>query len=326
MEQKSVSIVLCTFNGEKYLRQQLDTLLQQTYPVLEILVQDDCSTDGTMDILEEYAARHPQFRICRNAVRLGVNGNFFSAMRKARGEYIAVCDQDDLWAPEKIEKQMKAIGNHLLCACRSKPFSSDGTPVAYDPRTPNYHLIRLLYCSIPGHSMVFRRQLIELLPDTSQDYHTYYDVYLSLTAASNDRVVLVDEWLVSQRRHEGAHTYTKPDNRRTPSAGNALFILKWSLRNFRRVQPYMYEYFQRRLRLMQGIKADSPLYEEALSIVRLEGRSGWVNLLRLCRLHVRHRHHLFYTEGRGLLNFIRAALYCIMQAYNYQYLMEQPEE
>lgn len=91
MEQKSVSIVLCTFNGEKYLKQQLDTLLQQTYPLLEILVQDDCSTDGTMDILEDYAARHPQFRICRNAVRMGVNGNFFSAMRKAQGEYIAVC-------------------------------------------------------------------------------------------------------------------------------------------------------------------------------------------------------------------------------------------
>ena len=211
-----------------------------------------------MDILEEYAARHPQFRICRNAVRKGINGNFFSAMRKARGEYIAVCDQDDLWAHDKMEKQMEAIGNHLFCTCRSKPFSSDGTPVAFDPRTPNYHLIRLLYCSIPGHSMLFHRRLLELLPDTTQDYHTYYDVYLSLTAASNDRAVLVDEWLVSQRRHEGAHTYTKPDNRRTPSAGNALFILKWSLRNFHRVQPYMYEYFQRRLRLMQGIKADSP--------------------------------------------------------------------
>ena len=58
-----------------------------------------------------------------------------------------------------------------------------------------------------------------------------------------------------------------------------------------------------------------------VAIAALEGRRGLGSLLRLCRLHVRHRHHLFYAEGRGPVNFLRAALYCVMQVYNYRYLL-----
>lgn len=322
---KSVSIVLCTYNGARYLAAQLDTLLQQTYPICEILIQDDHSTNDTLSIARSYAARHSFIKVLLNESTPGLNGNFLSAMRKVTGEYIAICDQDDLWHPDKIKRQMASIGNHLLCVCRSKPFSDDGVSVAYDARTPNYHPIRLLYCSIPGHTMLLHRRLLDLLPPLDYDYKTNYDVLLSLTSAANDSVVLVDEFLVNWRRHAGAATYVPVDERRSPSVGNGLYILGWSLRHHRLMQPYIRSYFQRRLLLLRGIRASSPLYDDALAIIGLEGRGGLLSRLRLCWLHVRHRHHLFYTEGGGLLNLLRAILYGTMQPYYYRFLLQSSQ-
>lgn len=326
MEEKTVSIVMCTYNGEEYLRQQLDTIINQTYPVEEIVIQDDHSTDSTMSILLDYAKRSPKIKIFTNEADHGINGNFFSAMKRAKGEYIAICDQDDLWESVKIEKQMATIGDRLLCTCRSKPFSFDGSAVSYDSRTPNYHLIRLLYASIPGHTMLFHRRLLDLLPDLNYDYKTNYDVFLSLTAASYDSLVLLDEFLVRQRRYASAATFVEVDKRRTPSFKNGFYILWWSLRHFRKVRPYMFAFFQRRLRLLEGISAESTSYQDAVIIVGLEGKKGVANIMRLCKMHIKHRHHLFYAEDKGLVNFFRASLYFVMQVYNYQYLLPQNQK
>ena len=103
MESIHVSIVICTYNGEHFLSEQMDSLLQQTYPVDEIIVQDDGSTDGTMAVLNGYAANNPVIKLFRNEGKHGVNNNFFSALRRASGEYIAICDQDDIWEPTKVE-------------------------------------------------------------------------------------------------------------------------------------------------------------------------------------------------------------------------------
>lgn len=140
---KTVSVVLCTYNGAKYLREQLESVVNQTYPLHELLIQDDGSTDGTTDIAAEYAAKYPFVRCLQNDGKHGLNPNFFSAMRKATGDYIAICDQDDIWELDKIEKQVAAIGDSLMCTHRTVPFSEDGSSVRYDQRTPNIGLLRL---------------------------------------------------------------------------------------------------------------------------------------------------------------------------------------
>ena len=108
MKRNTVSIVMCTYNGESFIREQLDSIMAQTYPVEEIIIQDDCSTDGTFEVVSEYASRYPHIRPIRNKTRKGVNGNFFDALGKASGDYIAIADQDDIWEPYKIERQMQA--------------------------------------------------------------------------------------------------------------------------------------------------------------------------------------------------------------------------
>lgn len=312
---------MCTCNGEAYLAEQMESLLAQTYPIDEIIVQDDGSNDGTLTLLQKYAAAHPVIKLYNNETEHGVNNNFFTAMRRAHSDYIAICDQDDIWEHDKVEKQMMAIGDKLLCTCRSKPFSIDGSPVNYDPRRPNYALPRMLYTSIAGHTMLINRHLLDLIPEQAVVGKLYYDVFLSMAAATHDSIVLVDEVLVHQRRYTGAVTFSSADKHRSPSLGNGLYTLLWSLRHFGEIRPYLHDYFQRRYRLLRAINGQGETYEDVTTMAALEGRNGLVNLLHLCLYHIKYRHTLFYTVGRGPVNCLRSILYCVMQVYFYRHLL-----
>ena len=85
-----ISVVLCTYNGARYLAEQLDSIFAQTRKADEVLVQDDGSTDATWDILTRYAALHPEMRLLRNEGPHGVNANFYSAMRRATGDLLVI--------------------------------------------------------------------------------------------------------------------------------------------------------------------------------------------------------------------------------------------
>ena len=75
----SISVVMCTYNGDKYLEQQIDSILCQTYPIHELIIQDDCSTDRTVTIIEAYQKRDPRVKLYINEAPLGFNYNFSSA-------------------------------------------------------------------------------------------------------------------------------------------------------------------------------------------------------------------------------------------------------
>src|SRR5258708_3925751 len=102
MTAELVSIALCTYNGEAYLKEQLDSLIDQTYPNCEIIIVDDCSKDGTVDILKQYANEYTQIKLYINTENLGYTKNFEKAIVLCNGEYIALCDQDDIWDKNKI--------------------------------------------------------------------------------------------------------------------------------------------------------------------------------------------------------------------------------
>lgn len=111
-----VSVAMTTYNGEKFLREQIDSILNQTYQNLEIVICDDCFTDGTFGILEEYERRDSRIKLRRNERNLGFIKNFEQAVSLCTGEFIALSDQDDIWEPWKLEESVKNIeGYDLLC-------------------------------------------------------------------------------------------------------------------------------------------------------------------------------------------------------------------
>ena len=114
-----VSLLIPTYNGEKYLAECLDSVLLQTFSDFEVLVVDDCSTDTTLEIAGEYAARDNRIRVLRNEKNLGLVGNWNHCVELASGEWIKFVFQDDLIEPECLEAMLEASAlNGSIVACQ----------------------------------------------------------------------------------------------------------------------------------------------------------------------------------------------------------------
>lgn len=345
-QDKTISVVMCTYNGaSRHLREQLDSIFAQTLLPGEIVVQDDCSTDDTMQVLREYAERAPEgvaVRIVQNTAQMGINANFFSAMRRAEGELIAVSDQDDIWMPTKLEEQRDAIGSRMMCVCRSEPFSDSGAEIRFDRRRPNCNLIRLFYASMMGHCQMLRRQLLDVIP-TEQELpeiyrRTCYDVMTATAAAALDSIVLIDRLLVKQRRYEQAATYVRVDRHRVRRADNALYMIWYGVRNYRRVKPWMNAHFAARRDFLEWVwrksmtahceapgcmpTADNRIFADGIRLLHNECRRGLTALLGIERYYIKYRHTLFYTREKDPVALLRAMVHPFMQIYNYRYLAQ----
>ncbi len=323
MSHVTVSVVLCTYNGAAFVAQQIDTVLAQTRPADEIIIQDDGSTDATMAILNDYARRFPVIRVYRNATPLGVNANFYSAMKRSRGDYIAICDQDDLWETDKLARQLAAIGPNLLCAGRTVPFSEDGSFVHDDPRRPNISPLRMLYCAeIAGHTMLFRRELLDLLPMDCEIFrHNYYDMILSEVAAVYERVVYLDDKLVNQRRYSSASTYSSNADS-LPTVGNGLHMIAWCLRHYGEVKRRGNGFYLRWLELLRCLPTETTSHKLAIRMMEYQTRRGILNFVKFQVFCFRHRRKLFHTVGRDPQNMVRALLFPLTAVFYQRKLVQ----
>ncbi|MDO4848031.1 MAG: glycosyltransferase [Clostridiaceae bacterium] len=132
MAQKLISVCINAYNSENTIKETLESVLNQTYENLQVIVVDDCSTDKTADIVEEFASRDSRVEL----YRLPENGNISNAnneaLSHARGEYIAHLDSDDVWLPDKIEKQaafLEEYPEYGACFTHVQSVDEDGTPL-----------------------------------------------------------------------------------------------------------------------------------------------------------------------------------------------------
>ena len=205
-----VSIALCTYNGEAYLREQLESIVNQSYSQLELIAIDDCSTDNTLSILKEYEANYPFIQVFENPENLGYIRNFEKALRLCSGEFIALSDQDDIWDLHKIEKQIKAIGNHLMIYHDSE-FIDENGQLLNKKMSDIMNLYRgdqpeafLFFNCISGHSVFMKKALRdELLPFPNAYFHDWWMGYVATNLGSID---CIDEPLVKYRQHQTADT------------------------------------------------------------------------------------------------------------------------
>ncbi len=324
--KRKVSVVVCTYNGECYIREQIDSILRQTYPLHEIILQDDGSTDGTFAILADYARRHSNVSAWRNEAGQGINPNFFSAMARATGEFIALSDQDDVWESDKVERQMAALAHGgpgaLLCFGRTVPFAEGCVLVRSDERVPNYSLLRLCFANtIPGHTMLFRRRLLELIPDDATfRSNRIYDVVLGMTAAAHDGIVYVDKRLVNQRRHAAAATYTKPmDN--TYTLRNIVRTVADSFRLYRELKPELMHRAALNLHFLSQMESRSPHLADAQRMLRAQQKGTLCATLQMSLFCLRHQSELFFTRERpSLRGSLRALLFPVFCSEYIRYM------
>lgn len=203
-----VSIALTTYNGGRYLREQLDSVLGQTLSPFEIVAVDDGSTDDTVKILAEYAQRGP-VRVFENETNLGFVKNFEKAIRLCEGDVIALCDQDDIWEADKLETQIAALEGHQLVYSDARLMDSEGRDLEQSIR--DLHNLRFvsgqvsrkmfLYECMSGNTMMFRTDLRQhFLPIPAE--FPFHDIWIAFVAASLGTLGVVETSLVRYRRHD----------------------------------------------------------------------------------------------------------------------------
>ena len=197
MKNELVSIAMATYNGEKFLREQLDSIYNQTYKNIEVVVCDDCPTDGTAQILEEYKQKYG-LKYYINERNLGHAQNFGKAASLCGGEYIAFSDQDDIWLPKKIETLVSGIGNYSLIHSDAKLIDEHGEIFSdsYEKHSQMHHIstdhntFYLLSGSfVQGAACLFKRKLLEnVLPIPS--IVEQHDVWVGLFASLVEKGII----------------------------------------------------------------------------------------------------------------------------------------
>ncbi|NVM22264.1 MAG: glycosyltransferase [Desulfobacterales bacterium] len=166
MSNPGVSVVMSVYDGERYLREAINSILNQTLADFEFIIVDDGSTDGTPEILEGYAARDERIRLERNAYNLGLTPSLNKGLQLTRGEYIARQDADDISLPQRLASQANFLDDHPevgVIGTWINNFDENGRQIIW--QTPISHpLIRwslLFGASIAGPSVMMRRFLLE---------------------------------------------------------------------------------------------------------------------------------------------------------------------
>ena len=120
-----VSIIMPTYNAYDHVAASIESIIAQEYPDWELLITDDCSTDKTFDIISEYAKKDTRIKIFRNNINEGAGASRNKAIQEAEGRFIAFCDSDDLWKPEKLSTQLRFMATNGIDICYSSYFECD---------------------------------------------------------------------------------------------------------------------------------------------------------------------------------------------------------
>ncbi len=212
-----VSIVMATYNGERFLEAQMDSVLNQSYPSMEIIVVDDGSTDRTAAILETYAKKHSNIKLhFAGGKNLGYIKNFEKGCRLASGDYISFCDQDDVWNADKTTLLMKAIGDHPMVYCDDELVDQQLNSLhkKHSDLKKLKSFDNCLYFAtdncVGGHDFIMRREVF--LNADPFPVEMPYDLWCAFVATFQGTIQYVDQPLVKWRQHTHNITTAAKDN------------------------------------------------------------------------------------------------------------------
>lgn len=212
MEQ--IDILLATYNGEKYIEEQLDSILSQTYSNFRLIISDDYSEDGTRRILEEYEKKDERIKVFYQEKNLGYVKNFEFLLTKVENEIYALADQDDIWLPEKIEKTIVNMqsNNSDLCFTDLILIDENGNEISksfwkeksFDSKIKKDKEYKglLLNNYITGCTIVSKKEFIKyILPIPKDSKYLIHDYWIPIVISQKGKISYMREPYIKYRQH-----------------------------------------------------------------------------------------------------------------------------
>lgn len=214
-ENQTIDILLATYNGEKYLKEQIDSILNQTYKNINLIISDDCSTDRTREILKEYEHSDERIKIYYQKENQGYIKNFEFLLKQVNSDVYMLSDQDDVWLPEKIEKSYETLKKknadlvfgdlEVVDKNLNTIYPSFNKFMLLDRKIRKYidsYKINYLYNCVTGCTVMSKKEYInKLLPFPSKSKYVAHDHWMGIIIALDGKLAYMPEKYIKYRQH-----------------------------------------------------------------------------------------------------------------------------
>jgi glycosyltransferase involved in cell wall biosynthesis len=212
---KQIDVLLATYNGEKYLKEQLDSILASSYSNIRLIISDDCSRDNTAQILKEYAKNDSRIELYFQEQNLGVVKNIEFLLGKVKNDIYMLADQDDFWKPEKIEKSLEFLESKNLDLVFGDLEVVDENLNTINDSFVNYmklnHKIKnsinsyelnYLYSCVTGCTIMSKKSFIDkILPLPSGTKYLLHDQWIGLITSFYGKIGFMEDAFIKYRQH-----------------------------------------------------------------------------------------------------------------------------
>ena len=214
MEEK-IDILLATYNGEKYVAEQIESILNQTYQNFNLIISDDCSKDNTTNILKEYAKKDKRIILHLQEKNLGVVKNIEFLLRQVKNNLYMLSDQDDVWIKEKVEKTVEKLEKEnadlvfgdleVVDKNLNTIYPSFGDFMLLNKKIKKYinsYKVNYLYNCVTGCTVLSKKKFIDkILPLPTNSKFLIHDHWIGLIVSLNGKLAYMPEKYIKYRQH-----------------------------------------------------------------------------------------------------------------------------
>lgn len=213
--EEQIDVLLATYNGEKYLKEQIGSILNQTYKNIRLIISDDCSKDNTKEILEQYEKEDERVKVFYQQENLGYIKNFEFLLNQVKNDYYMLSDQDDVWLPQKIEKSFETIKNEnadlvfgdleIVDEKLNTIYPSFNDYMKLTRKIKKYinsYKVNYLYNCVTGCTVISKKEFIpKLIPFPNNSKYMIHDYWIGIQLAINGKLAYMPERYIKYRQH-----------------------------------------------------------------------------------------------------------------------------
>lgn len=213
--QETIDVLLATYNGEKYIKEQIDSILDQTYENIRLIISDDCSKDKTQEILKEYEKKDNRIELYIQEKNLGVVKNIEFLLKQVKNKYYMLSDQDDIWLPEKIEKSLETLLENnadlvfgdleVVNQDLKTMYPSFGDFMLLNKKIHKYinsNMLNYIYNCVTGCTILAKKETIQkILPLPKKSKYLIHDHWIGLMTSIYGKVAYMPEKYIKYRQH-----------------------------------------------------------------------------------------------------------------------------